>query len=156
MGISINPNWVLLHDVTISSPVASLDFAVEGYQDILFSLLGIVSSAAVSRLIRASVDGGVSYYSASGDYITTDANGVPVNSTALAVAASTGLTGTNLIGSLFGNIDGNIDGYIKTTNCGVQGTRSLVATTLPITNLLVALNGAGNMTAGNIRIMGRI
>lgn len=82
-------NWTLAGSVTITTPVANIDFVdLDGANEILVlvgKLAGVTTSVSAIRQVLFSTDNGVSFFNASGEYRQINTNGTL---TAISAAAS--------------------------------------------------------------------
>lgn len=148
----IGGSWKLVGSWTFSSNVPTVDFTgLDGYNEILVVMRGITTSSSAFRAVWVSVDGGGTFYTSSGDYITVDAAGVEANTTS---AGSHG-TSTTLARTTVVQIT-NAASTVTMKRCYSNGflDRLFVASASPI-NAIRAGATAGNMTAGTIQVFAR-
>lgn len=81
--------WTLASTTTIGSPVTEVDVTGLGTPtEIMVVLDAVTTSVSGQRQLLLSVDNGATFFTASGDYITTATNGTPSNATAIPVAGN--------------------------------------------------------------------
>lgn len=160
LSTQINPggggggNWTLVEVRAISSN-PEVFTGLGSYQDLLIVVKDATATDAHSRFIEVSDDGGSTWHTTSGDYISVDQTGVATNQIGLA---------------LFGNANSAArTGIAEITNwnqtIGIKFSRGISASTANvfcyIINISAALNAfrvqtsTASMTGGIVYIYGR-
>jgi len=130
----------------------SIDFSdLGGYSDLMFVFDQVTASAAGIRTIQVSVDNGVSFFSASGDYQVLPASGLPAAATSMLLHTLTATAARTAVGF----IRGNVAGYSKIFERPQRpDPGQLVASTAVIDAIRFA-NSSGNLTGGTVHLLGR-
>lgn len=142
--------WTVVASHTFSVAAPSHDFtALGGYGEILVINTGLTTSLSGFRAHRVSVNGGVSFFSTSGDYLAVAGTGATTAQTECAGHT----TATTLARTTFMHIRNNVAGTSKLIQ-GVVANELFVASSLVIDAVRVFAT-AGNITAGTSVVMGR-
>jgi hypothetical protein len=138
-------------DQAIDGTVASFDFDVTGYEEVLLLFYAVTASSSGQRAVRVSTDG-VNFLSGAADYVRVDPAGTVATSSTFAVhdtSSTAARYGQMVIKAL------SLNGVKKPMfphNRGVGGFCD--ATTSPIVAVRV-LNTAGNLNGGTITVLAR-
>lgn len=145
-----------VYDFAVDGAKANIDFTgLAGFTDVLLIARAATQSVSGTLALRASVDNGSSFYSASGDYVILATTGAESNSTAMAsfidtnaTAARSGVVALDAI---------NVSGTHKAGRNITVGSlhRLFVASTSPINAVRVYSTGGGNITGGKIYCLAR-
>lgn len=144
--------WTLVdsHDFA-ATPQATFDVDVTGYADILVIWRGVTAAASGFRGLRLSIDGGSTFYAASGNYVFMNAGGAATNSDGLSfmdTPSAAARTGQLLLSAAGTN-------GIPKPATGSTIPQQFVASTAPVTDVRVYTSGAGNMTGGVVYVLAR-
>lgn len=132
--------------------VANKSFTgIDAFSDLMLIGRGITTSVSADIIMRVSVDGGSSYYSASGDYVSLNSSAAEANSTAMAASALNS-SAKSPVFQLFGNTGLNPP-YCRSISTGVS--RLFVASSSKINAVRIGA-GSGNMTGGSYTLLGRV
>ena len=149
--------WTLAGTWTWSTNVPNVDFTgLAGANEILviagtLPLGGLTTSSVVTRQVVLSVDNGVNFFTAIGDYRSFNANGTMTTTNAAADHSNA----ADAARSVFCHIlNANVAGQQKLCYTS-NGNRYFVASTDPINAIRVKLSGSGNITGGDIRVYTR-
>lgn len=146
-------SWTLIEERVISSAVANEDFTGLGdYNEILVFGRLLTASESTGRLVRVSTDGGTSYFSTSGDYVS-----IVVAQGAELAASAIGYNGQNTTAArdVYCLIGPNIAGVPKYgVNRTQQIDRLFVANT-DVINAIRVNTDSGDLTGGTIYVFGR-
>jgi len=140
---------------TFSAAAASVSITgITDYSDLMFIARNLTSSGVGNRNIIASVNNGSSYYSASGDYVSTGNNGVESNAAAWAIhdTSSTGARSFSGFMPAAGVL--GTPKWALGIGSGANLNRYLVASLDPV-NAIQLSSGSGNLTGGNIYVLKR-
>lgn len=144
-------DWALVDSWSYSVDVATVDFQTANYNDLLIIARGVTLSSAAFRAVWVSVDGGSTFYTTDGDYVSVAATGVETTTT----SAGSHSSGSTAARTTIVMINGaKLSGTIKRCFSNGFSDRLFVASTSPINALRVGAT-AGNMTAGSIIVLGR-
>lgn len=145
-------SWTVAGSWTWSTNVTEVDFTGLGsYNEIMFVARGVTASASGVRILRVSVDGGSSYYSASGDYQGIGNDGADNASTGFSHSTSSTAARTLVVHIV------NTKGTYKMAD--VHTTTSIrqlfVASSSDINAVRFTNSAGGNLTAGTIMLLAR-
>jgi hypothetical protein len=158
-GLAASDRWVLVDTNGVettgatwsySAPVASVDVKnLTDYSDILIVVNQVTADVSGSRAIQVSVDNGVSFYSASGDYVSLSTSGVRTNTTDIARH----ITFTTAARDVLAFIPGaGTSAPIKRAQSIDGENRSFVASPLPINAIRLINSTGGNLTGGSFSV----
>lgn len=152
--ISATPHhWELIefHDFA-ATPQATLDVDVVGYTDLLVIFVGVTVAVSGTRMVLLSVDGGSTFYSTLGDYVS--------------VLATGGITGANILqpagtasalarsGNLY--IYGiNVPATVKTSSSIANPAQQFLASLDPVTDIRIGDSSGSNLTGGQVYVLAR-
>jgi hypothetical protein len=143
--------WTLVSSQTIASGTANVDVNnLGGYSDILVVLADATASISQSRALRVSIDNGVSFLTASGDYQTISTAGAISNATFMGIGTAT--TGARSMFWLLTAADSADDPKL------VQSSDSdsfFVRNASPIDAIRVQNGVSGTLNAGTLLVYGR-
>lgn len=145
-GFTLAGSW------TWSTNVTQVDFTGLGsYNEVLFIARGVTTASSGVRQLQVSVDGGSTFYSASGDYKHLDNVGVENNGTAFNHSTSSTAARTLVVQIK------NMKGAVKLAVChSSTGIQSLFTASASDINALRFSNSAGgNLTAGSAIVLAR-
>jgi hypothetical protein len=149
-------SWSLAAFTTISSPVANVDFTNLTGNDILIVTRNITKSVSGVTVYQVSTNNGVSFYSASGDYVILATTGIESATGTFgsfhgvsATAARSGIAYLPAAGT-----SGGLKNSMPMTEG--QGTgRLFVASTAAINAVRILHSTGGNLTGGDIYVYTR-
>jgi hypothetical protein len=143
--------WTVAGTWAWSANVTNVDITgLGGYSEIIVIARAITTSSSGFRVIRVSVDGGSTFFNASGDYKSLAAAGSEANGTEI-TGHSSATTGAITITS---HIHNNLAGQIKiSTTQG--GNQVLFVGSNSVINAIRLDRTAGNITGGNMIVLGR-
>ena len=143
-------SWTNIYDAAIPNPTANIDIDVSTYDDIVVIGRNITTSSSGVRQITLSTDGGVSFYTTSGDYAFLSGTGSENNTTAFISHANVATGARTIVGYAFGL---RTTGFKLSSEPGGR-QRMFLADTLPVTHIRLD-NSAGNMTGGTFTVLAR-
>lgn len=146
-------SWTLAGSWTYSSAVANVDFTgLGGYTEYLLIARNITKSVSGRLGAAVSVDGGASYYTASGDYQAILNTGVASNTTQFRFHETGATAARSGIVQIFDNVAG-----VPPANISPDGNRILfVASSSKINAIRVNnMDAVGNLTGGNLWCLAR-
>lgn len=146
--------WSVVEDFALSSAIANHDVDVSAYDEIMAVFIGITTSASGSRGLRMSVDSGLTYYSAAGDYKYIPSTGVSNNNTQISAHSSSTTAARTCYVHILALRETVSPKICQTGNATDGVLQTFDASTSPITNIRY-INSAGNMNAGRLLTMGR-
>lgn len=163
--IPASSNWTLLDTNgapasssttwTYSSPVANVDVInLAGYKDVLLVARGVSASVSGNRCVRVSINNGSSFYSASGDYVGIDNNGVEANSAAF-IFHGTATTAARSVAGVIQAIDSTGPKFAIGIGDLSGRDKLFVASTSPINAIRFENAGGGNLSAGSLWVFAR-
>lgn len=145
--------WTLVHSGTIAAPVANVDVTgLGGYGDILVIMRLVTTSSSGNRAVHASIDGGSSFYTSSGDYVLVSSTAVESNTANFLGHSTASSSARTMIGLMSGNISGGPK--VMQDIHQPDASRMFVAST-DVIDALRFSNSAGNLTGGTIYVFGR-
>ncbi|RWK17048.1 MAG: hypothetical protein EOR43_28815 [Mesorhizobium sp.] len=145
-GFALAGSW------TYSADVAQVDFTGLGsYQEFVLIGIGLTTSVSGFRAVRFSIDGGSSYYSASGDYADITSSGTVTNNTAIGTHSVSATAARDIALRIFPNVSG---AYKVAQN--QQGLYSKFVASTSVVNAIRVFNTAGgNLTGGSLYLYAR-
>lgn len=147
---SSGSSWAFVSSFTWSTNVTSIPFTGLGtYNEIAVVIKNMTTAGSATRKIQVSTDGGSTYLTTSGDYISVSASGAETNDTGMALISS----GSTASRSCFCVISANISGHKKFAYS--NNTWFHIETTSVIDALKVIASDGGNITGGVVSIFGR-
>lgn len=148
--------WSLVSHVTISTPVPSVEFTGLGvYNELMIYGSQVTASTSGQRVVLVSVNNGSSYYSASGNYYTLQANGTRSSGTALIYHNSATTSARDFFGQIAASNVSGVPKVARNIDDGANYHRGFAASLLPIDALQVKNNLGGNLTSGDIYLLAR-
>lgn len=142
--------WTTIFAGPITTGVSELDFDVTSYSDLLIIGSSVSTSSSGFRNVIVSTDGGSSFYSSSGDYITIASAGT----TSSEISFGGQSASTTAARSFWVNIQGiGVTGTHKQGQSNI-GDRTFVGSTDPITHIRVQTT-AGTFSGGSLYVIGR-
>lgn len=152
--------WTLLSTTVISTPTASIDFDIRGYDEIQVIASNVTSSANGYRVFWASVNNGASYLMANSNYRAVPDNGVYTNSDGWVRVGSGAVMTVRTILGVLTNV--RMNGVPKLAQANGGGTILFTGSLLPVTHLRLANSSGGssptitgNLTGGTVYVFGR-
>lgn len=143
--------WTHAGSWTWSTNVASVDITGLGsFNELIILARNISASSSTFRVIRVSVDGGSTFYSASGDYATLATTGIETAATEI---SGTGVATTSAA-DVVAQIRNNVSGQIKIGTNNVGAPILFKASTNVINAIRLAVL-AGNITGGTLDVWGK-
>lgn len=143
--------WQLISTTTVTNPSARHALAIGAYNEVMIDASGLTASAAGTRRLQLSVDGGSTYFTASGDYVLNSNAGTTAAQNALVISTgSTALTRT-------------IWGWLQQIKASAAPRAAMdasgqvaqfVASSSAITHIAIA-NSTGNLTGGTVNLWAR-
>ena len=142
-----------VYDFAVDGAKVNIDFAGLGsYNELLVIARGLTNGTSGNRVLRVSVNGGASFYSASGDYVSVSSTGVENADTVIA-AHSTASTAARTLIAHIANTKGAVKFCYNYNSSDIF--RLFVASTSDIDAIRVTNSAGGNMTAGTVRVYAR-
>ena len=149
--------WQLLTawDFAVDGAVAEVESPVlSGYQEVMVVFNGITTGSATWRVVRVSVDGGSSYYTAVGDYRRIDTSGVETSDEAFYThTGSSAAARSGVMTLLLTNLTPGAQ--IGITPTRVDPAAFFEASTSPINRIKLQPLAATTFTAGKAWILAR-
>jgi hypothetical protein len=161
-GGGSSPAWTLVDQSgaattgstwTFSTNVASVNVTGLGsYNELLIIARSVTASVSGIRQILASVDGGTTFFSSSGNYVRPQSNGTESNAAAMMATTTNSTTALTVLGTV-----SNLKGPIKRVfnNTGGIGEVLFVASTSDINAIQLINSAGGNLTGGSLYVFAR-
>lgn len=148
------------YDIGISGAISNRVVNVTSYNEVIVVFNAITSGSNILRAVQVSVDGGVTYFNTSGNYVEVQPQGITVNDAAF---WAQGTTATSAARSGIVHIENlRSSRSPKIARCPAYSSAGLfyfTASANPITHIraagIVVPNTLTNMTAGTIAILAR-
>jgi Protein of unknown function (DUF2793) len=151
-GGGLSLAWTQVANTNLPAPVANYDVTgLGGYDEILIQIRNVTLSASGIRAIRVSTDGGSTFYSTSGDYVSVPVTGAEVNNDALAFHTTATASARTLIAQIINNQSA---ANRLCTESGTAPWNLFTASTLPIDAIRI-YGTAGNLNGGVITVWAR-
>lgn len=142
-----------VYDFAVDGAKANIDFAGLGsYNELLVVARGLTDGTSGTRSLQVSVDGGSTFYSASGDYISVNNTGVEANSSVFGGHGTATTAARSFITHIL-NMKGAVKVSIDLSSTAEQ--RLFIASASDINAIRVLNNGGGNITGGTVRVYAR-
>lgn len=146
-------SWTEVLNEVILSPTASIDIAgLADFSEVQIVVRNITKSVAGAPIVRASTDGGATYWNTSGDYVLVAAPGTLTNGSGATIHAN------NVTTARSGTMTWSLApaGGISTAQSHNQGIAyQFVASTAKITDLQMTNTAGGNFTGGQVVVLAR-
>lgn len=142
-----------VYDFAVDGAKANIDFAGLGsFNELLIIARGLTNATNGQRCLRVSVDGGSTFYAASGDYKVIDAVGVETNAVFFGGHSTNSTAARTFISQIL-----NTKGTVKAAVTQLSGfTQFLFTASASDIDAIRVLNlGGGNMTGGTVRVYAR-
>ena len=144
--------WQLAGSWTHSGDVANVDFInLAQFDELQVIIQEVTSSGSSRRTLRVSSTNGVTFHATSGDYVGTDANGVPSNTTSLpfhTTNATAGRSGTMIISGLRLTT-------LKPITMLTRGLSAWFTLAVTVNAIRILMEDGSNLTGGSIYVFGR-
>lgn len=141
----------LINAITISSPVAQVDFTdFSEFDTLLVVCKNLTASVASLRSIRVSTDGGATFLSAGYDFVLED--GTLSASSTISMHGSNATAARSGIARLNGINSGDVKAFETINRTAFGG--GFMTITDPINAIRVFNAAGGNLTAGLIELYG--
>lgn len=142
-----------VYDFTVDGAKANIDFTGLGsFNELLIIARGLSCGTSGVRQLQASVDNGVSFYSASGDYQQIGNTGTETATTAWAFHSTNSTAARTMVAHVI-----NTKGAAKL--CSFSSLNSIqnlfIASASDVNSIRVSNTGGGNITAGTVRVYAR-
>lgn len=165
-GVSGNPTitsgvWALagtgqtatgVYDFAVDGAKANIDFAGLGsFNELLVVARSLTDGTTGVRICRVSVDGGLSFYSSSGDYVGVGSDGADVASTGFSHSTNSTAARTLIVHIV------NMKGTYKLADVHTSTSikQLFVASASDINAVRIANSGGGNITGGTVMVLAR-
>lgn len=144
--------FTVIASATITTPVAQIDIDVSGYDEVLVLLHNVTKSALQSTKGEVSTDGGSTFYTTSGDYVSMNDSGTRTFQTSIALS---GNSASALSGywHMFGISDPTTLAKFMNSTSGAA-RYFFEATSAAITDIRLHASGV-NFTGGDYIVLGR-
>lgn len=141
-----------VYDFAVDGAKANIDFAGLGdYNELLVIARDLTDGTTGQRSLRVSVDGGSTFYSASGDYISVSKAGAASNTISFALHDTNSTAARTLVAQVR-----NMKGAVKyCLSNHTPGDILFVASTSDINAIRITNSGGGNITGGTVRVFAR-
>lgn len=144
--------WALVGSSALPSPVTTVAFTgLSGLTQLLLVGQNITKSQARAFLLQVSIDNGSNWLTSSGDYVGFSTNGSPTNVTAVPLTSNTSTAARNFSA----RIDAINLTSPKTVSSSGGTDNFIIPTANDIDAIRVLLDGAGDLSAGNLYLYGR-
>ncbi len=152
-SFQIAGGWTLVDiwDFGIDGAVANADFTDIAYDEVRVVARGVTKGTTGTLNLRVSTNNGSSYKTASGDYVSIDADGVEAALTAIPMHN----TNDTLVRSGSVILSGLRSSSQKQARAENRGIFNAIETTSVVNAIRVYPSGGGNLTAGTITVFGR-
>lgn len=142
-----------VYDQAVDGSKANIDFTGLGaFNEFLVIMRSLTAANSGVRQLLVSVNGGSSYYSASGDYASSITDGTDLNTTQMAAHA----TNSTAARSLWAHILNNTATIPKICIfSGSNAARMFLASASVIDALRISNSAGGNITGGTVRVYAR-
>lgn len=129
-------SWSIIYQNTLASALAFADINISSYSDVVIIFDAVTASASTYRAVEVSVDGGLTFYTASTDYAVPNVSG-GLTATPIAMAHSTTATAARTVA--YRMRASNLTGVKKIFEMlnDSSGNRIFQASTLPITHIRI-------------------
>lgn len=148
--------WEVASDVTISSPVASVVVDVQAYSEIEILIQNVTASASGSRSIQVSTDGGVTWWTTSGNYTWYNFSGVLTNNVCFSVHGISTSDARGGVARITNLRDASAPKVWQTPNNSDHGAGLFVGSNDPITHVRILNVPTGNLTGGRVVVSGLV
>lgn len=142
-----------VYNQAVDGSKANIDFVGLGsFNELLVLARSLTDGTTGVRALQVSVNNGSSFFSASGDYVYVDPNGVE-NATTVMALHSTNSTSARTMVTHIVNMKGAVKMAHTNNSFGVQFL--FVASSSDINAIRVFNTGGGNITGGTVRVFAR-
>lgn len=142
-----------IYDFAVDGAKADIDFVgLAAFNEILIVARGLSDGTSGTRCVRVSVNNGVSFYAASGDYIQVENTGISTNSTIFGGHGTATTSARSFVTHIL-NTKGTDKVAIDMSS--TQPQRLFIASALDINAVRITNTGGGNITAGTVRVYAR-
>lgn len=146
--------WQVINDTTIGAPVAAVTADVTGYSEVEIIARDLTASVSGSRSVRVSTDGGLTYWSVSGNYQWYNFSGALTNNNCFALHAVSSTAARGGVARITNLRDTTAPKAWQTPNNSDHGAGIFVATNAPITHVQILNLASGNLTGGRVIVSG--